>query len=106
MRRILVNTAIDFTRKQKQKTEMRMEDVHENVGEEEENNFVVDEKRLIEAIRSLPEMHAKIFNMYALDNFSHKEIADALGIKEDLSRYYLSTARKQLKEKLAPFINE
>ena len=45
-------------------------------------------------------MYRTVFNLYALEGFKHKEIAEQLNIKIGTSKWYLSEARKQLKEKL------
>ena len=106
MRRILVNTAIDRIRQQKEETHVNIEDVSHKTEQHEETKFVIDEKQLLSAIRSLPAMHSKVFNLYAMEEYSHKEIADMLGITLELSRYYLFNARKMLQEKVAPLLNE
>jgi RNA polymerase sigma-70 factor, ECF subfamily len=51
-------------------------------------------------IKELPDDLRTVFNMYAIDGFSHKEIAEQLDIKESSSRVYLSRARKVLQDKL------
>ena len=51
-------------------------------------------------IQQLPDRYRLIFNLYVLDNYSHKEIADLLKISENTSKSNLSRARKILKSKL------
>ena len=55
---------------------------------------------LLKLIKQLPEISGKVFNLYIIDGFNHKEIGDLLGISEGTSKWHLSTARKILREKL------
>lgn len=57
-------------------------------------------KDLLELIKSLPQNLRVVFNMYAIDGMKHKEIAVILNIKEGTSKWYVSEARKILKEKI------
>jgi len=58
------------------------------------NNLQVKEILLL--IESLPVGYRTVFNMYAIEGYSHKEIADELGIDEGTSRSQFSKARKAL----------
>jgi RNA polymerase sigma-70 factor (ECF subfamily) len=51
-------------------------------------------------IEELPVGYRTVFNMYAVDGFSHQEIADQLGISENTSKSQLSRARALLQKKL------
>ncbi|MFK8059169.1 MAG: RNA polymerase sigma factor [Polaribacter sp.] len=55
---------------------------------------------LLEFIQQLPDRYRLVFNLYVLDNYPHKEIADLLKISVGTSKSNLSRARKILKEKL------
>ena len=48
-------------------------------------------------LHQLGDTRRAVFNLYAVEGYSHKEIADKLEISEDNSRYHLSMARKDLK---------
>jgi len=54
------------------------------------------EEELLNLVRRLPDGYRVVFNMYAIEGFSHKEIADKLGIKESTSRSQLVKARNML----------
>ena len=57
-------------------------------------------EEILNLIKTLPEVNRKVFELFALEGFSHADIADQMGISEGTSRWYLSKARKQLKELL------
>lgn len=76
-----------------------IEEIHE-VSIDEES---VDLKVLLSFIQELPDRYRLIFNLYALDNFSHKEIAEMLHISEGTSKSNLSRARQLLKTKVEEY---
>ena len=49
-------------------------------------------------IQQLPPMSQKVFNLYAIDGYTHKEVGEMLGISDGTSKWHLSFARKKLKE--------
>jgi RNA polymerase sigma-70 factor (ECF subfamily) len=55
---------------------------------------------LLGTIRELPERYKMVFNLYVLDDYSHKEIAELLGITIGTSKSNLSRARQILKDKI------
>ena len=57
---------------------------------------------LLRYIRELPPASQTVFNLYEVDGFDHGEIATMLNITESTSRWHLSSAKKQLREKLTP----
>ena len=56
--------------------------------------------QLLELVQSLPESARTVFNLSVMEGFSHKEISKLLNISEGTSKWHLSEARKQLKEKI------
>ena len=58
----------------------------------------MNEKELLKMLESLPVGYRTVFNMYAIEGFSHKEISDTLGIDEGTSRSQLAKARKTLQD--------
>jgi RNA polymerase sigma factor (sigma-70 family) len=98
MRTIVINTALDALRKQKA---IRSREV-QGVGEEEpgiDNDAIskLSGNELLVLITRLPITTRLVFNLYSIDGFSHREIADMLGISEGTSRWHLSDARRQLR---------
>jgi RNA polymerase sigma-70 factor (ECF subfamily) len=57
-------------------------------------------KDMMDMIEKMPLGYRTVFNMYAIDGYSHKEIATELGIDEGTSRSQLSKARKFLQVRL------
>lgn len=57
-------------------------------------------KELVKLVASLPPGYRTVFNMYVVEGYSHKEIAEALGISENTSRSQLLRARAMLQEKI------
>ncbi len=105
MKRIVVNSAIDFVRKQKQESIVSLEKAGELAEEvDSEKEWLVDEKQLIQTISELPAMHKLVFNLFVMDDCSHKEIAERLSISVSTSKWYLFDARKILQKKLAIYL--
>jgi RNA polymerase sigma-70 factor (ECF subfamily) len=100
IRRIMVHTAI--SRYRKLKPVMLVEDMAENHEESNTshnaNNLEVND--LMKLVQQLPQVYRSVFNMYAIEGYSHQEIGTKLGITELLSRTTLYRARNILKEKL------
>lgn len=100
LKRITIHTAIQKYRK-KAPLEIVKEipDDIENVELDLENT-VFDIAILLEFIQQLPDRYRLVFNLYVLDDYTHKEIANLLKISEGTSKSNLSRARKILKGKL------
>ncbi len=60
----------------------------------------LEEKDLLRLIDGLPDTSAQVFKLYALQGFSHAEIAQTLKMSEGNSKWHLYQARKKLKESL------
>lgn len=99
--RIMMNTAIDHFRKNKKMrfTESfdRFSDGESDVADEVEvENEPLSADVIMQLVQRLPTGYRVVFNMYAIDELSHKEIAAQLGISEGTSKSQLARARKQL----------
>jgi RNA polymerase sigma-70 factor (ECF subfamily) len=57
----------------------------------------------MELLRQLPDGYRTVFNLYALEGYSHAEIAGQLGISEATSKSQLSRARQWLQRRLGNF---
>ena len=96
IRRIMVNTAIDHIRKQKkQNMEVEINEViSEDLSEDALDRLEVE--YLYEMIQQMPNGYRLVFNLYAIEGYSHKEIGKKLNITESTSRSQLAKARKAL----------
>lgn len=78
--------------------------MRDNQIEEEEVSVALEEELgtdfLLDLIQQLPDQYRLVFNLYVLDHFSHKEIAEMLQISEGTSKSNLSRARAILKQKI------
>lgn len=103
-RRIMINHIIDEYRKNKKLNAL----VNYNDCEIEESSYILinetDEKydadALIFIIRKLPEPLLSAFNLFAIDGYSHEEIASILSCSVGTSKWYLNQARNKLKQML------
>lgn len=103
LKRIAINTAL-----QKYRIASPLELVTEVKDEKDEDDFTVKKDIynvavLLEFVQQLPDQYRLVFNLYVLDDYSHKEIAEVLKISEGTSKSNLSRARKILKEKLIAY---
>lgn len=97
IKRIMVNTAIDFYRKRKRR---RTEDIDNAIAVSSDNVDVVSElsaQEILEALQELSPAYRSVFNLYIIEGYSHKEVAEKLGISESTSRSNLVKARSKLK---------
>lgn len=100
MRRIMVNTAIDYYRK---KTRRRTEDLDAAHGVQSNDPSVLSSmttEMILNCIQNLSPAYRSVFNLYVIEGYSHKEIADILSITESTSRSNLVKARLKLREML------
>ena len=101
IRRIVVNEALTHLRRNRSMyLETDLEQADREPNYENLNNYLEAED-LVNLIQALPSGYRIVFNMYAIDGYSHKEIADHLGISENTSKSQLSRARVYLQKKLA-----
>lgn len=97
--RIMVNTALNVQRKKLYL--YPMVDVTEIVLPEEEMSISgINVAQLLEMIQSLPQGCQIVFNLFAIEGYSHKEIAEMLGISEGTSKSQFARAKSLLQAKL------
>ena len=98
IRRIMVNESLMALRKEG-KIKFQDTDFGYEIGEAEEAFTNLQLEELNKLIESLPLGNKTIFNLYAIEGYSHQEIAKMLGIQEGTSKSQLSRARGLLQEK-------
>ncbi len=100
IRRIFVNTSIEHFRK---KIKLyNVTEVQENTIEDYDLNILdtLAEKDIISLVNELSPGYKTVFNMHVIEGYSHKEIADVLGITEGTSKSQLARAKGVLKKSL------
>ena len=98
LKRIAINTALQCYRN-KGVFEIVNEDLIEDVVLEIDDDEITLEY-LLKIIQELPDRYRLVFNLYVLDGYSHKDIADLLKITTGTSKSNLSRARQVLKDKI------
>lgn len=109
IKRIMINAAIDNYQANLKHS------FHEDVSEIAESNDLSDlqgedddlpdemnipHKKLMEMVQELPDGYRMVFNLFAIENYNHKEIGALLGISENTSKTQLLKARKALRKKI------
>lgn len=100
MRRIIVNTAIDYYRMQSRRRTEDLESAFDIQTHDPDALSRLTVQEIITCIQQLSPAYRSVFNLYVVEGFSHKEIADILDITESTSRSNLVKARSKLKELL------
>jgi RNA polymerase sigma factor (sigma-70 family) len=99
VRKIVFHSMSDYIRQNvKYKQKVLLVEKDELIDNNISGKMGYDE--LIKVIYTLPATSRVVFNMYAIEGFSHREIADQLNISEGTSKWHLFEARKILKQKL------
>lgn len=98
MKRILINTALQKHRRQKVYAITNEDNIQEEEIEIETVEISVD--FLLNCIQNLPDRYRQVFNMYVMDGYSHREIANELNISEGTSKSNLARARMTLRDKI------
>ena len=100
IRKVMVNESLSYLRKNKSMyVETDIEAVDKEPNYEKLENHL-EAQDLLKLISELPSGYRIVFNMFAIDGYSHKEIGEQLGINENTSKSQLSRARSVLQKKL------
>jgi len=102
LKRIMVNTAITFYHKNLKHR------YHADIGEVQEVDFKYSnfsesdftQEELLNVIKKIPQGYKTVFNMYAIEGYKHKEIAEILGIDVNTSKSQYHRAKKAIQERL------
>jgi RNA polymerase sigma factor (sigma-70 family) len=99
--RIITNTAIDHYRMNLKFSDHDDVDTHQHIADVTANYDQLAYKDLLTLVQSLSPAYRMVFNLYAIDGYSHDEIAELLKISAGTSKSNLFKARQKLQEKLA-----
>ena len=100
MRRIMINTAINFYRTKTSNYIVDIDEVFDLEISDVDAVSKMSEKELISHIQELPDGYRMVFNMYVVEGYKHKDIAEILNISESTSKTQLLKAKKSLQQKL------
>jgi RNA polymerase sigma factor (sigma-70 family) len=98
IRTIMVNNCIDFYRKAIRRRTSDIEKAYNVSSDEPDPLSVYTEKEILFAVQTLSPAYRAVFNLYVVEGYSHKEIADQLDINESTSRSNLVKARTKLQQ--------
>lgn len=98
MKRIMVNESLMWLRKRK----LDITEMNENLSIPDENtdtgHFELEGSDVIKLLDALPVGYKTVFNLYVMEEFKHREIAQMLGISINTSKSQLILAKKKLKQ--------
>lgn len=109
--RIMINTIIDEYRASKKHHTMHREEMNEsqmdlNQADYNQIEETIEAEELQVMLNALPILQRNVFNLFVIDGYSHREIAESLSITVGNSKWNLSTARSKLKTMIRSVINK
>lgn len=101
IRRIMVNTALDnYRRNIVTRHAADIDELEDVLGKENEIVEHLEVKSLLSMLQKLPEGYRLVFNLYAMEGYTHKEIGEQLGISVNTSKSQYSRARSYIQKML------
>ena len=100
IRRIMVNTAIDYYRKNIRRRTEDLDQAYRLSNPDPDAISRFSEKEILAAVQQLTPAYRTVFNLYVIEGYSHREIAEKLDITESTSRSNLVKARSKLQDAL------
>ena len=101
IKRVMINTAIDYYRRESRRRSFDIEDAKNLATDEADALSMISAEEIIDLLQHLSPAYRSVFNLYVIEGYSHKELADILQITESTSRSNLVKARNKLKELIA-----
>lgn len=101
IRRIMINTSIDYYRKEKRRRTESLDNAYAVSTREADVISSLNAQEIIKALQKLSPAYRSVFNLYVIEGYSHKEVATMLSITESTSRSNLVKARTKLRDLLA-----
>lgn len=107
IRRVFINSSIEHFRKKSVQLS-KVSEKEENTIEDADISALdnLAEKDIVSLIQELSPGYRTVFNLYVVEGYSHKEIADQLGISEGTSKSQLARARSILQKKVSQYLTE
>lgn len=101
MKRVMVNTSIDYYRRETRRRSVDIEDAKYVAADNTDAISNISAEEIIKLLQHLSPAYRSVFNLYVIEGYSHKELAEILNITESTSRSNLVKARSKLKELIA-----
>lgn len=98
MRTVVITTALNHLNSRKRKFETAVEDIPFDAGNSPEVYAQLGAEQLLKLVESLPDGYREVFNLAVIENYSHREISELMGISEGTSRSQLMRARQLLQK--------
>lgn len=105
MSKITINTCLNELKKKKEFILPIHEEIQIVFNDEAHPIDKMEAGKILEIVAQLPEHYREVFNMAAIDGFSHKEIGELLGVTELVSRTRLKRARNIIRQNFTKLIN-
>ncbi|GHB55993.1 DNA-directed RNA polymerase sigma-70 factor [Persicitalea jodogahamensis] len=106
MRRIMVNESLGYLRQRKRIQEVDIIDEAQQVVDTSLADEALETEEMLQMIDTLPIGYRTVFNLYAIEGYTHAEIAEKLGITESTSKSQLHRARALLQQLVTDWENE
>ncbi|MEL7247656.1 MAG: RNA polymerase sigma factor [Bacteroidota bacterium] len=100
IRKIAINSSLKFNQRYQDFEELAQQEYEKQYFAIAEITTQTSDQEILLLIRAIPPSYREVFNLYAIDGYSHQEIAKLLGISIESSRKKLQRARANLQEQL------
>ena len=105
MKRVMVNAALDRIRRDKPLDTVDVDNVSDIIDEEPDSERI-PASEILQMVAALPTGYRTVLNLYAFEGYSHREIAEQLGINEKSSSSQLSRAKSLLAKKINEYLKK
>lgn len=107
IRRIMVNTSINLIRKNmKHSFHLDIDEIQEAVEDKHQTYDHLTTQDMLQLVQEMPTGYRTVFNMYEIEGYHHKEIAEQLGISVNTSKSQLLKAREYLRKRVSILYDE
>ena len=100
IKRIMINTAIDYYRKRVRRRTEDISEVYDMKANDPSIHSALNAKDILHCLSKLSPSYRAVFNLYVIEGYSHKEISKKLNISESTSRSNLVKARSKMRDLL------
>lgn len=99
VRRLVYHSMADYFRKNARYLHFLVLEEQDDIVPEQSHEVFYEED-ILKVVRQLPPVSREVFRLYAIEGYTHAEIAENLNMSEGTSKWHLSTARQKLREEL------